>query len=217
MVVSADFAAYLDAGGKDGDIDTLRATVFSRDLGSDLDPLGVAETAGTDESIELTSELLADAIRLAHPDHHPPERQELANHVTKALLALQPFVFPAPKPKPAAPTNSSRQSVKIKQRTAPSERLPRFPCRECAGTVPDYYCAACMGEWQKRCLRDHDRVAAKRRAWYARRKEQRLNATPPTSCVACGASFRGRRPDARFCSDRCRQRAHRSATAKNNI
>jgi hypothetical protein len=31
---------------------------------------------------------------------HPPERQELAERVAKELLALKPFVFPAPKPKP---------------------------------------------------------------------------------------------------------------------
>ena len=61
-----------------------------------------------DADIELTSELLADALRLTHPDCHPPERQELAHRVTQGLLALQPFVFPASKPKlkkPAKPTD----------------------------------------------------------------------------------------------------------------
>jgi hypothetical protein len=33
---------------------------------------------------------LADILVLTHPDHHPPERQELARRVTQALLAVEP-------------------------------------------------------------------------------------------------------------------------------
>jgi hypothetical protein len=38
------------------------------------------------------------------------------------------------------------------------------------------------------------------------------NQDPAKKCVSCGAELKGRR-DARFCSDRCRQAAHRKTVA----
>jgi hypothetical protein len=59
-------------------------------------------------------------------------------------------------------------------------------------------------------------TAAQRRE-NARRKERQQRATPLTTCPICGTQFKGRRKDARFCSDRYRQRAHRqSVTDKKN-
>jgi hypothetical protein len=65
-----------------------------------LDPLGyLGGAAANGENIELTSELLAGAIKLAHPDLHPPERRDLAHRVTpgqrlrndlKCSIARQP-------------------------------------------------------------------------------------------------------------------------------
>jgi hypothetical protein len=37
----------------------------------------------------LRPELLRDAIQLCHPDRHPPERSEIANRVTAALISLR--------------------------------------------------------------------------------------------------------------------------------
>lgn len=38
-----------------------------------------------------------------------------------------------------------------------------------------------------------------------------VGAAPPRrSCLTCGASLAGRRPQAKFCSDRCRSVAHRA-------
>jgi hypothetical protein len=37
----------------------------------------------------LTDGLIAGLIKLAHPDHHPPERAALANAVTAQLLELR--------------------------------------------------------------------------------------------------------------------------------
>jgi hypothetical protein len=101
-IVIRAIRAFLDAGGKYNDIDKLRLSATTADIGwFEIDPLGymdgIARLDGAD--VDLTSELLVDALRLAHPDHHPPERKELAQRVTQGLLALQPFVFPAPKPK----------------------------------------------------------------------------------------------------------------------
>ena len=44
-----------------------------------------------------------------------------------------------------------------------------------------------------------------------------MSGTPASACAACGEKFKGKRKDARFCSDTCRQRAHRQpVTAKCN-
>jgi hypothetical protein len=48
------------------------------------------------------------------------------------------------------------------------------------------------------------------RARYAQRKERMEHFKPPTDCP-CGAKFKDKRKDARFCSDACRQRSHRKA------
>jgi hypothetical protein len=37
----------------------------------------------------LDTELIAAAIRLCHPDSHPPERFDLANRITARLLELR--------------------------------------------------------------------------------------------------------------------------------
>src|SRR5271156_1202861 len=69
-VVIRALQAFMDAGGSTMDIEKLRAAAFGRSLGLAIDPLGyLAETANTaDETILLTSEILADALRLVHPD-----------------------------------------------------------------------------------------------------------------------------------------------------
>jgi hypothetical protein len=147
--------AYEAGGGTMSDIDKLKVTgVF----GTDLDPLGyMADTAKTDgEMIELTSELLANALQLTHPDHHPPERRELAQRVTAQLLALQPFVFPAPKPKPQEPVRSGSDSKEaIFELTASFRRS--YPCSECADTIPHYYCQACLAEFDRRTQEQSER------------------------------------------------------------
>ena len=108
-IVIRAMMAFLDAGGCSQDIDKLKNSAQFGDSGflgglhiaEVSDPLGymadIAKLDGAD--VDLTSELLADVLSLTHPDHHPPEREELARRVTQQLLALQPFVFPAPKPK----------------------------------------------------------------------------------------------------------------------
>jgi hypothetical protein len=209
-IVIRAIAAYLDGGGKWEDLDKLKLSAGTSGL-IDLDPLGyMADTAGTaGEIVELTSELLADAIRLVHPDLHPPERRELAKRVTQGLLALQPFVFPAPKPEPAIvhssePRNGSSSGPELTRRGAVT-----YPCKECADSIPYFYCDPCRTEFDNRNQKELDRASARRRALRAERKASR------STLCACGVKFKGKRTDARFCSDACRQRAHRkSVTAK---
>jgi hypothetical protein len=186
-----------------------------------LDPLGyMAETAKTaDETILLTAEILVETLRLTHPDAHPPERQELANRVTGQLLALQPFVFPAVKPKPVVPYQQSRNaSDKVSSRNLNEPPGSRYPCADCASTVPLFYCTACRAEFEGRCREERERERAKQREWYARRKARRAMGKRLTPCAACGNEVRSKRKDARFCSGTCRQRPHRKAvTNKNNV
>src|SRR5262249_54905687 len=90
-IVIRAIKGYLDGGGKWDDVDKLKLAAAGTDLFG-FDPLGyMAGAAKTvDEVIELTSELLNQTLVLVHPDMHPPERQELAHHVTSQLLALKP-------------------------------------------------------------------------------------------------------------------------------
>jgi hypothetical protein len=194
--------AYHDAGGSD-----FKGLEIAATFG--LDPRGYM-SASSDEIIELTSELLTDAIKIAHPDVHPPERRELAQRVTTGLLALKPYTLPAlVKPPLPQPTASGHKTVEMPKLL--------FPCAECRRTVPHFYCAACRTEWDSRQKKKHEAESAKRRAQYARRKQRRDQWKPPTICVACGVAFKGKRADARFCSATCRQRAHRDVTDKRRL
>ena len=213
-VVIRAIKAFVDAGGSVADVEKLKLTAILRDsafgLGGELDPLGyMAETAATaDETVLLTSEVLAGALRLTHPDVHLPERRELASRVTQQLLALQPFVFPAAKPKTDAPYKPSRDnSVKVSVRNFEKPLHQRYPCPECSSAVPMDYCTACRAEWDKRRHEEQVLINARQRKWYAQRQARLTTGKPPTPCVACGTVINSKRKDARFCSGACRQRA----------
>jgi hypothetical protein len=230
-IVIRAITAFLRNGGRGKDIEKLQqAAVFSnlRELGIgmvglEVDPLGYLDGIATfdGETVELTSELLADAIKLAHPDCHPPEREELARRTTQGLLALQPFVFPAPKPKPKpAPRDTSVNTPSQDAKRPVTEKpvAPAYPCADCRDTVPLNCCDACRAEHDKRKKAERDGEAAKRRKWYRKRNERRWNSK---ACAVCGKEFRisggpgkVKRKDARYCSAACRQRAHRQVTAK---
>jgi hypothetical protein len=104
-IVVRALAAFFAGGGQRRDVHKLELSAIGLEFGvSDMvDPLGCLSSSDTaDADIELTSELLKDVLRLTHPDHHPLERQPLAQNVTQQLLKLQPFVFQAVKPEPKA-------------------------------------------------------------------------------------------------------------------
>ena len=208
-VVIRAILAFTDGGGSWDDVDKLKITAMGHGFFSGVDPLGyLAESAtNADETILLTSEILADALRLVHPDAHPPERQGLASRVTQQLLALQPFVFPAAKPKPL--DEASRVTPLWEgPKSSAGEPLRRYPCAECASAVPMNYCTACRAEYDRRHREELALINAKRKA---RRIKARQARQKP--CAACGKEFRGKRKDARFCSGACRQRAHRTPEA----
>jgi hypothetical protein len=187
-VVIRAIKAYEDAGGKWSDVDKLKLSCLGRyvgRLGADafgLDPLGyMADAINSDgESVDLTTELLDAAIRLTHPDCHPPERQELAKSVTQELLALRPFAFPAPAQKPIAPPMPRDDSVNVPRRDFKEPLQPTYPCKECKSTVPYCYCTPCRAEFEKRRNVERDKANANQRRQYARRKERREWKNPPT-------------------------------------
>jgi hypothetical protein len=206
--------AFLDAGGSRNDIEKLTDSAMFGDVGflEITDRLGymdgIARMDGAD--VDLTSELLADILALTHPDHHPPERQQLAHRVTQGLLALKPFVFPAPKPKPSPPTAPSTESKpKGSRESKPSQPQPRYPCVDCADTTPAFYCDPCRTEWQKRQHEEFEQRTTKQRAEYKRRRQEKLARRSSQRCESCGTEFKRTRTDARYCSNACRQRAHR--------
>jgi hypothetical protein len=168
------------------------------------DPADPADLA--DEAIQLTPELLADAIRLAHPDCHPPERRELAQRVTQELLALKPFTFSAAKPKPPKQTASSGVTAIKRVEIRPAEKPLQYPCNECRKTAPHWYCSECRAEYDRRHRVYLDGENVKVRARRKKRREARVGI-----CSACGVRFKGKRQDARFCSDTCRQQVHRKS------
>jgi len=215
-VVIRAIKAYEDAGGKWHDIDKLKISTLHRSFGGfdGLDPLGyMADAINTDgETVDLTAELLDDAIALTHPDRHPPERREIAKSVTQELLALKPFAFPKPEPKPVPPpiTAPCNESIKVPRRDFKEPLQPSYPCKECKSTIPMLYCTPCRAEFDKRYKIERDHLNAKQREQYARRKARKAWRHPKTCCAACGAEFKGKRKDAKFCSSACRQKAHRT-------
>lgn len=198
---------YSANGGRYDDFDKLKLSAF----GFDVLQLG-GDSIGAKVG-DITSELLADILQLTHPDHHPPERQDLAKRVTQDLLALKPFVFPAPKPKPAKPITPKPRdaSANVPQdKVKEALRPPPYPCGLCADTVPYYYCKPCLAEYEKRKRKERDRENEKQRRRYARRQQRRRRFRKPTLCATgCGQSVEAKREDARYCSAACRQRGHR--------
>jgi hypothetical protein len=167
---------------------------------------------------ELTSELLTDVLKLTHPDRHPPERQELAKRVAQELLALQPFVFAAPKPKPPPvykPTTGETDETdeiirRHREKRQAEAQKSRYPCELCAQTVSYFYCDPCKAEWRKRQEAEQERRRAKQREQYAQRQRRKAWRRPSRLCAAdCGALIEALRKDAKFCSPACRQRDHR--------
>jgi hypothetical protein len=213
--------AFMDAGGTASEVVKLKDTVLMRSIGfggldveSITDPLGYLAgiaKANDKEEVLLTTEVLTDAIRLAHPDLHPPERQEIAHRTTQKLLALQPFVFPAPKPKPVQPVTATTRG-----HDEPARKPLRdaYPCPDCRATISTYYCDSCRTKWNEQRQKERDREKAQRRRWYENRKRRLEMRKKPVPCACCGDLFKGKRRDSRFCSDRCRQQAHRSVTDK---
>jgi hypothetical protein len=212
-VVIRAMKAFFDAGGKLNDIDRLKWSARCGDWGEFGDQLGYMDgIAELDGAADLSSELLAEVLRLVHPDVQPPERQDLARHVTQQLLALQPFVFPAAKPKPVKPpepiSDNTWKAIDAKMQSA------RYPCADCADTTPMNYCKTCKAEYDKRELEEAERNRAKWRATYAKRRQWTLAWRKDRTCPSCQKTFKSKRNDARYCSARCRQKAHRTVTDK---
>jgi hypothetical protein len=216
-IVLRAIKGFYDAGGKREDLLKLDYVAIGMGLGffdRDYDPLGflagIAKVAD-DEEVELTSELLNDTLSLVHPDKHPPERKEQARRVTAQLLALKPFVFPARKPKPIAPHLPRTGSAKYGTQDLKEPVRQTYPCADCKSTIPYYYCDSCKTEHERRAKEKNDQLNAKQREWYQRRKERSMRLLK--TCPSCGGSLNGKRKDARFCSDRCKQKERRRAKA----
>jgi hypothetical protein len=191
--------------------------------GKDFDDLklaadGLAEFVGlkadNTEFSDLTSELLAAAIALTHPDKHPPERRAEANRVTQELHALKPFVFPEPKPEPIKPrdVSSNKRGVDLNK---PSQ--PAYPCEDCRDTIDTFYCDTCKAEWERRRQKEREIEEKKRqqkndrqRARYKRKRQIRAYdlSKKPIECATCGKALKSKRSDAVYCSAICRQRAY---------
>ena len=223
-IVVRAMLAFMDAGGTAADIIKLKDTALLSSIGfggADVatlcDPLGYLHgiaKANDKEEVLLTTELLTDAIRLAHPDMHPPERQDLAHRTSQKLIALQPFVFPAPKPKPAMPVTATTRGH---EGTAQKPLHDVYPCPECRATKPPFYCDACKKTWAAGQQKERDREKAQRRRWYENRKRRLEMRKGPMRCACCEGLFKGKRRDSKFCSDRCRQQAHRAVTDKTRV
>jgi hypothetical protein len=193
-VVIKALAAYDKAGGNfDEDLTRFKLAAWGYPCaGHEADTIGA-------EIGDITSELLADVLQLTHPDRHPPERRELAKRVTQELVALQPFVFPAPKPLGLEPQGSDGSLVVPPAGDKEPSRLDllsaemrAFPCATCSDTIPHFYCDACRAEWHKRGRAKDEIENAKRRAWYRRRRAIRLKFQRPSHCRSCLISRNGR-------------------------
>ena len=200
---------FFKAGGEWRDINKLVLRAQAADVGLGY-LFGQADTIGCDVG-DITTELLRDTLRLTHPDVHPPERRELAGRVTAELRALEPYIFPAPKPDEPSHVEESPPARVARVALPPLEQT--YPCELCEDAAPFDYCDTCRSEWRCRQESERERERQKQRARYHRRKERerltrRLRGQLP-QCAACGETFESKRKDAQHCSPACRQRAHR--------
>ena len=168
--------------------------------------------AAADEFRDLTTELLAATLALTHPDKHPPELKAEANRVTQELLALKPFVFLAPEPEKPA-TETREPLVDLSGLKDALSRHGRYPCEDCRDAIPSHYCNACRAEYEKREREEFKKRTALQRAEYKRQRRRAVNERELRQCATCKAKFKRARTDARYCSDTCRQRAHRKTRA----
>jgi hypothetical protein len=160
---------------------------------------------------DLTTESLAAATALTHPDLHPPERKAEAQRVTQELLALKPFVFPEPEPEPPPMPDDVSSNYPGGNFSEPS----LYPCEDCRDTVPLHYCNACKARWEEEQEKEREREEEQRLAKNARQR-QRYSAlklhrdrwAKPTRCSTCDKEFKPKRSDAQYCSAACRQRAY---------
>lgn len=169
-----------------------------------------------DDEKMLYLDLLEAAIRLTHPDRHPPERHDLAQEVTTRLLALKPWTLSKPPPrdyekeaKRYAPKAREHFGERNGSEQDDTRRLDDLLQHPCVWTIPLYWCDECRAVREAGLEADRQRRNARQRQL---RKWQR-NRRPPAVCVVCESTFKGRREDAKYCSAACRQRAHRRRKA----
>ena len=190
--------------------------------GKDFDELKLAaggfdylrRTGAEADFSDLTTELLAATLALTHPDKHPPELKAEANRVTQELLALRPFVFPAPEPEPP-PKPPSDVSSNNPRETLNETSQRAYPCIDCTDALPSHYCNACRErydrEWdEQEKIEDAKRKKAneRQRQRYDRRRNAFLETLEFSTCSTCGEEFEPKRLHARYCCHACRQRAY---------
>jgi hypothetical protein len=205
-IVIKAMRGYLKAGGnlRRDDLAELSCAAGGFSLRADD-----AAAARRDDFADLTSELLNAAIALTHPDKHPPERKAEATRVTQELLALKPFVFPAPPPEPPPkPCDGSINSTN-NELNKPSQ--PDYPCEDCRHAAPAEYCIPCKAQYDKEQEDKRERKERERAKKNARQRELykwRLATRLTRSCATCGEGFKPTRSDRQYCSPACRQRAY---------
>lgn len=177
-----------------------RLNLFMRMLGDDAgDPEALADL--------LRADVLAAAIRLTHPDRHPPDRAETARRVTAALTAAREHALASkPPPEPAQPRDGSDSVARLsgqKAVTAPVD--DQYPCATCRHLPVALYCDRCRKRWEADDETRRERERTYRRDLRARWRVEH----EPRECDHCHREFTPVRSDSRYCSAVCRQRAYR--------
>jgi hypothetical protein len=217
-ILMKSMAGYEEAGGNlSKDLDKMKGALAVMSLGVESRLPGYSTDHIPNTCPDITSELLTDTLQLVHPDKHPLERRELARRVTQELLALKPYVFPAPTPEPP-PVYQARDASFKKHRAEKNEpSKPAYPCDLCEDTVPRNYCNSCRAEWDKRQEEEREREDKKRIARNARaRRRYSWSKRKPglTRCSHCDVEFRAKRQGAKYCSASCRQKAYLARDGK---
>jgi hypothetical protein len=210
---------FLKAGGTTAMLGKLQSTAVLASAGI-ADETATAFLPGYNlddaDPGELTLEVLNDAISLAHPDWHPPERKALAERVTARLTAMKPYTMPAPKPKPADSDGSAKQQPR--GNAEPSRKEAPYPCGLCVDVRPEDYCETCITVHREQAKAEQERRqkkwAEEREMRLARQRTRRArirkyNPLAKRECAECHEQFAPRRADAVYCSAACRQAAHR--------
>jgi hypothetical protein len=180
---------------------------------------GIKKRASDERFLYL--DVLEAAIRLTHPDKHPPERKDQAQQVTAQLLALKPYTLE--RPPPPSPEEEEKRAKAAAERSATMwqwERGKDAPKSEldfshpCIYTTPYYYCDECRKRWEEGQQRRREAERQKQRAYRKVRRARELMRRPAMHCKVCETRISDGRKDAHFCSNACRQKAYRQRRAQ---
>jgi hypothetical protein len=208
---------------------------------------GIADSPAdepVDLTKELLAEVLKLTHPDHHPPERRELATRITAELLALQPFVFPKVIPKPEPK-TKPNPRHDSSVASPDNT--TKTVTRYPCPECRSTTPYFYCRPCKMEYEARREKEQHKERAKRKGYAMKAKALRILRGPDRNCAGCGNSLYSEaidaaraklkkwpypesilkmlppseikkvRIDAKYCSDTCRQRAHRNSVTATSV